>query len=149
MQLSRLTLVLLVFIGVSACHDSTAPILRTYELTAIDGHPLPVTFMGVDGGSTVLSGRLYLYGSGQAVKVDQYRDYSANGGGMTLDRTEQQPGDYTITNDSIRVGWRVGSCGGPCVSDDIGAFSDSMLTLTIDLMPRTRPVYSYRRIGAF
>jgi hypothetical protein len=149
MQLSRLTLVLLCFVALFACRDSTAPLLRTYELTAIDGHSLPVTFNGVDAGSTLLSGRLYLSGAGQAVKVDQYRDYSVIGGVTTSARTEQLPGDYTVTNDSIKVGWRAGFCGaGPCVTDDIGAFSDSTLTLTVDLMPRTRPVYSYRFVGA-
>jgi len=147
MQLSRLTAVLLVSVTVSACHDSTAPILRTYALTEIDGHPLPVTFMGIDAGSTVLSGTLYLNGAGRALRVDHYRDYSANNG-MTFDRTERLHDDYRITNDSITVG-SFGTCTSSCRGNEVGAFSDSVLTLTIDALPRTRPVYTYRLVKAF
>jgi hypothetical protein len=147
MQLSRLTVVLLVSIAVSGCHDSTAPILQTYALTEIDGHPLPVTFRGIDAGSTVLSGTLYLTGDGRALRVNYYRDYSANNG-MTFDRTERLNDDYRIANDSITVG-SFGTCASSCRVNEVGSLSDSGLTLTIDILPRTRPVYTYRLVKAF
>ena len=83
MHVSRLIAVLIVSVALSACHDSTAPILRTYALTAIDGQPLPVVFLGVDGSSTVLSSTLYLDDAGHVLRVNHYRDYSANFGGGT------------------------------------------------------------------
>jgi len=144
MHLSRLAAVLIVSVAVSACHDSTAPILRTYALTEIDGQPLPVTFMGIDAGSTVLSGTLYLNDAGQALRVDHYRDYSANTG-KTYDRTERLHDDYRISNDSITVG-SFSTCASSCRGNEIGVFSDSVLTLTFDVMPRTRPVYTYHAI---
>jgi hypothetical protein len=147
MHLSRLTAVLIVSVsvGLSACHDSTAPILRTYALTEIDGHPLPVTFMGIDAGSTVLSGTLYLDDAGHALRVNHYRDYSANFGGGTWERSEKLHDYYTISNDSITVG-SFGTCTGSCRVNEVGVFSDSLLTLTFDVMPRTRPVYTYRAV---
>jgi hypothetical protein len=147
MRLSRLAAVLIASVALSACHDSTAPILRTYALTEIDGHLLPVTFMGIDGGSTVLSGTLYLEGAGHALRVDHYHDYSANTG-KTYDRTERLHDDYRISNDSITVG-SFGTCTSSCRWNEIGAFSDSLLTLTIDVIPRTRPVYTYRLVRGF
>jgi hypothetical protein len=145
MHLSRLTAVLLVSVAVSACHDSTAPILRTYSLTEIDGKPLPITFMGIDVGSTVLSGTLYLDDAGHALRLNHYRDYSANFGGSTSERSEQLHDDYRVANDSITVG-SFGTCTSSCHVNEVGVFSDSVLTLTIDLLPRTRPVYTYRAV---
>ncbi len=143
MHLSRLTAVLLVSLAVAACHDSTAPILRTYSLAEIDGKPLPVTFMGIDAGSTVLSSTLYLDNAGHVLRVNHYRDYSANFGGGTWERSEKLHDDYKIANDSITVG-SFGMCTGSCRLNEVGVFSDSVLTLTFDVMPRTRPVYTYR-----
>ena len=144
MQLSRLTAAFIVSVAVSACHDSTAPILRTYALTEIDGRPLPVTFMGVDAGSTVLAGTLYLDNAGHALRVDHYNDYSANTG-KTYDRTERLHDDYRISNDSITVG-SFGTCTGSCRGKEVGVFSDSVLTLTNDALPRTWPVYTYHLV---
>ena len=144
MQLSRLTAVLIVSVAASACHDSTAPIFRTYALTEIDGQPLPVTYMGIDAGSTVLSGTLYLDNAGHVLRVDHYQDYSANTG-KTYDRTERLHDDYRISNDSITVG-SFGTCTSSCRGNEVGVFSDSLLTLTIDVLPRTRPVYTYHAV---
>ena len=145
MRLSSLTAVLIVSAAVSACHDSTAPILGTYALIAIDGQPLPVTFMGIDAGSTVLSGTLYLDDAGHVLRVNHYRDYSANFGGSTSERSETLHDDYRISNDSITVG-SFGTCTGSCRLNEVGVFSDSLLTLTFDVIPRTRPVYTYHLI---
>jgi hypothetical protein len=145
MQLSRLTAVLIVSVGVSGCHDSTAPLLRTYSLTEIDGDPLPVVFLGVDGNSTVLSSTLYLDVDGHALRINHYRDYSANFGGSTSERSEKLHDDYRISNDSIAVG-SFGTCTSSCRGNDVGFFSDSVLTLTFDVLPRTRPVYTYHAV---
>lgn len=147
MQLFRLTAVILVVAGISGCRDSTAPAIRTYNLIEIDGQPLPVTFMGVDAGSTIISGTLYLNDAGRALRVDHYRDYSANFGGMTSERTEKLHDDYRIANDSIIVG-SFGPCTTRCVNE-VGAFSESGLTLTFDVLPRDRPVYRYRLVKPF
>ena len=146
MQLSRLTVALLIFSATSACHDSTAPSGPSYVLTAVDGRPLPFLSQGVDGSSTLLSGMLVLESAGRAVRIDHYRDYSANGGGMTFERDQVLSGPYTIANNAITVRWTSqGQCGsGPCLPNDIGAFSDSTLTLTADFGARTSPVYAYR-----
>ncbi|HEX9084519.1 MAG TPA: hypothetical protein VF836_07255 [Gemmatimonadaceae bacterium] len=144
MHLSRLTVVLVVSVAVSACHDSTAPFLRTYALTAIDGQPLPVTFSAVDVGSTVLSGTLYLDDAGHAFRVDRYRDWSANTP-KTYERTERLNDGYRIANDSISLG--VFGCPNSCPGNEVGFFSDSALTLTPDVMPRTRPVYTYHVVN--
>jgi hypothetical protein len=146
MHLSRLTAVLVASVAVSACHDSTAPILRTYTLTDIDGKPLPVTFMGIDAGSTVLSGTLYLDDAGHALRVNYYRDYSANFGGSTSERSEKLRDDYRISNDSITVG--PFGCTSSCYGNEVGVFSDSILTLTNDILPRTSPVYVYHLVKA-
>lgn len=145
MHLSRLTVVLVVSVAVSACHDSTAPILRTYALTEIDGHQLPFVFLGVDGSSTVLSSTLYLDVDGHILRINHYRDYSANFGGSTSERSEKLHDDYRVANDSITVG-SFGTCTSSCHVNEVGVFSDSVLTLTIDLLPRTRPVYTYRAV---
>ncbi len=144
MQLSRLAAMLFVSVAASACADSTGAIGRTYTLTEIDGHPLPVTFMGVDVGSTVLSGSLFLYDAGGAVRVDRYRDYSANNG-QTYNRTETLHDEYRIANDSITVG-SFGTCTSSCRLNEVGAFSEAGLTLTTDISPRTSPVYTYRLV---
>jgi hypothetical protein len=145
MQLSRLTVVLLIFAATSACHDSTAPSAPSYVLTAVDGHSLPVISWGIDGSSTLLSGTLVLDSGGHALRIDYYRDYSANGGGITFGN-QQLSGPYTIASDSITVRWTSqGVCGsGPCLPNDVGVFSDSTVTLTADFGARTSSVYSYR-----
>src|SRR3981081_3286036 len=103
MQLSRLTVALLIFSATSACHDSTAPSGPSYVLTAVDGRPLPFLSQGIDGSSTLLSGTLVLESGGRAVRIDHYRDYSANGGGMTFERDEVLSGPYTIANNTINA----------------------------------------------
>ncbi|MGZ3331427.1 MAG: hypothetical protein ACXU9O_09960 [Gemmatimonadaceae bacterium] len=146
MQLSRLTAGLLVLAVASACHDTSAPFAPFYALVAVDGHALPVSYYGLDGGSTLLSGTLVLDPVGHALRIDHYRDFSANGGGMISNRDEKLSGPYTIANDSITVQWTSqGQCGpGPCLPNDIGAVSDSIVTLTADFGARTSPVYTYR-----
>jgi len=99
--------------------------------------------MGIDAGSTVLSSTLYLDNGGRVLRVNHYRDYSANFGGGTWERSEKLHDDYKIANDSITVG-SFGMCTGSCRLNEVGVFSDSVLTLTFDVMPRTRPVYTYR-----
>jgi hypothetical protein len=144
MQLSRLTVVLLIFAATSACRDSTAPSAR-YVLTAVDGHSLPVISWGIDVSATLLSGTLVLDGGGHALRIDHYRNYSANNG-TTFEGDQQLSGPYTIANDSITARWTSqGQCGsGPCLPNDVGVFSDSTVTLTADFGARTSPVYTYR-----
>jgi hypothetical protein len=147
MQLSRLTVAFLTLAAASACHDASAPSGPVYVLIAVDGHSLPVVSNGIDGSSTLLSGTLVLDPIGHALRIDHYRDFSANGGG-TFKRDEQLSGPYTIANDSISVRWTSqGQCGsGPCLPNDVGAFSDSTLTLTADFGARTSPVYTYHLV---
>src|SRR6266550_8700338 len=146
MRLSRLTAMLLIFAAASACTDFTA-LSPSYVLTAVDGHSLPVISVGIDGSSTLLSGTLVLDRVGHALRVDHYHDYSANGG-MTFERNEQLSGPYTIANDRINVRWTSqGQCGpGPCLPNDVGVFSGSIVTLTADFGARTSPVYTYRLV---
>jgi hypothetical protein len=148
MQLSRLTAGLLILVAASACHDTSAPFAPLYVLVAVDGHSLPVVSNGVDVSSTLLSGTLVLDPSGRALRIDHYRDFSANFGGMTSNRDQQLSGPYTIANDSISVQWTSqGQCGpGPCLPNDIGVVSDSIVTLTADFGARTSPVYGYRLV---
>jgi hypothetical protein len=65
---------------------------------------------------------------------------------MTFIRDQQLSGPYTIANDSISVRWTSqGQCGpGPCLPNDIGVVSDSIVTLTADFGARTSPVFTYR-----
>ena len=145
MQLSRLTVGLLTLAAASACHDTSAPSAPFYVLVAVDGHPLPIVSNGIDVSSTLLSGGLILDPVGHALRIDHYRDFSANGG-MTFNRDQQLSGPYTIANDSITVRWTSqGQCGpGPCLPNDVGVVSDSSVTLTADFGARTSPVYTYR-----
>jgi len=145
MHLSRLAAALLTVVTLTACQDSIGPKLRSYALTAIDEHPLPVTFMGIDAGSTVLSGKLYLDNVGHALRINRVRDYWANFGGGTQDRTERLQNAYMVANDSIKVG-SFDPCTSFCPTNEVGVFSDSMLTLTVDAVPHNRPVYTYRRV---
>jgi hypothetical protein len=146
MQLSRVTVGLLTLAAASACHDTSAPFAPLYVLIAVDGHSLPVVSNGVDVSSTLLSGTLVLDPAGHALRIDHYREFSANFGGMTSNTDEKLSGPYTIANDSISVRWTSqGQCGpGPCLPNDIGLVSDSVVTLTADFGARTAPVYTYR-----
>jgi hypothetical protein len=103
---------------------------------------LPFIYTGIDASTTVLAGKLFLNGSGKAVRTDQDRNYSANNG-QTHEWSSKQYLDYRIASDSISVG-TFDSCSGECAASDVGAFSDSVLTLTINVNPRTSPVYTYR-----
>ena len=100
------------------------------------------------GLSTLLSGWLILDSDGHAQRIDRYRDFSANGGGMTFERIQQLSGPYTIANDNITARWTSqGECGSlPCLPNDVGGVSDSTLTLTADFGARTNPVYTYRLV---
>jgi hypothetical protein len=146
MQLSRLIVGLLTLAAAAGCHDTSAPFAPIYVLTAVDGHSLPIVSNGIDVSSTLLSGTLVLDPFGHALRIDHYRDFSANGGGMTFIRDQQLSGPYTIANDSISVRWTSqGQCGpGPCLPNDIGVVSDSIVTLTADFGARTSPVFTYR-----
>jgi hypothetical protein len=137
MQLSRLTVGLLIFAATSACHDTTAP-SGWYVLTAVDGHSLPFTSFGIDVSSTLLSSTLVLNSGGGALRIDHYRDHSANSG-MTSERNEQVSGAYTIANDSITVRWT-------SLPNDVGVFSNSTVTLTEVFGAQTSSVYSYRDV---
>jgi hypothetical protein len=144
MQLSRLFAVLLIFVSASACSDSTAPLLRAYTLTAVDGHPLPFTSFGIDAGSRLLWGNLYLDETGHAFKFDHYRYFGAILPADSSEETQRQDASYTIANDSITL-----ELHRPLSGNDVGAFSDSVVTLTFDVSPRTGPVYTYRLVRAF
>jgi hypothetical protein len=136
MQLSRLTVGLLIFAATSACHDTTAP-SGWYVLTAVDGHSLPFTFFGIDDSRTLLSSTLVLNSGGGALRIDHYRNNS-NFGTMTFG-SEQVSGSYTIANDSITVRWT-------SLPNDVGAFSNSTVSLTEVFGAQTSSVYSYRAV---
>lgn len=149
LQLSRSTPLLVILAAAIGCNDTAAPAASSYVLTAVDGRALPVTSGGTDGAVTLLSGWLILESSGQALRIVRYRDFSANGGGMTFEREQQLSGPYTITNDKITARWTSqGQCGtGPCLPNDVGSVGESTLTLTADVGGRSSPVYTYRLVS--
>ena len=143
----RALIALLLLCGVAAaCRESTAPrtTLRVYVLDSIDAHALPAVVSAFDGDTTVVRGAvLTLNQDGHAMRVEQlhstYRAYPP------ADTTITQQLGYRIARDSITVGYFT-SCRGLCAPDEVGAFTDSALTLTYDVSPRFDPVYYYQRV---
>jgi hypothetical protein len=148
MQLSRWTAVLLMCVAASACRDSAGPGVQLYQLTEINGQPLPVTLPGgIDFFERVLSGTLLLDGSGHVVRSIHFRSFDANTN-RSLDGDQGRRDDYRIDNGNITVG-SLNGCTSSCGTNEVGVFSESMLTLTLDVTPRTQPVYTYRLVTTF
>jgi hypothetical protein len=130
---------LLAVVVALACHDaSTAPPppFSGFTLDNINGRPLPTFVSPIPEGPTILSGTLFLDGSGKVVMTEQQRDI--NQGNFTTTNTL----DYRITGDRIDIG-----CFHPypaivvCTAS-FGTISGTTLRLTID--PRQPLVYTYK-----
>jgi hypothetical protein len=143
MKRVRLIAVLLASTALTGCERSTGPRLIVYQLTAIDGKPLPVTLLGVDERTTVLSGKLFLDGANHVLRVNDYLAYSFNNG-QANKYTNRWGNEYRIQNDTISVG-SFSPCPSDCTVNEVGPFSDSEFNLTLDLAPHDFPVYTYRR----
>jgi hypothetical protein len=148
MKFSRLTAVLLLCVTASACRDSTAPGIRVYQLTEVNGQPLPFSLPGgIDVFATVISGGLVLDNSGHALRTTRMRIFSANLN-STGESSDGRQDDYRIDNGTITVG-SLNGCTSSCVNSESGVYTGDMLTLTLDVIPRTFPVYTYRLVSRF
>lgn len=142
MQLSRWTAVLLICVAAPACRDSTGPVLQVFELAEIDGKPLPVTFGGIDTDITILSGKLFLEGSGSGHVLRVTHSRGSVGDSQIHEGDSGQRDDFRIDNGVITVG-SLNGCISLCPVE-VGTYSRSMLTLSLG---ETHPVYTYRAIG--
>jgi len=131
---------LLAVVVALACHDpSTAlppPPFSGFTLDNINGRPLPTFVSPIPEGPTILSGTLFLDGSGKVVMTERQRDI--NQGDFTTTNTL----DYRITGDRIDIGcFRPYPATKVCTAS-FGTISGRTLSLTID--PKQPLVYTYR-----
>jgi hypothetical protein len=142
MQLSRWTAVLLMCVAALGCGDSTGPVLQVFELTEIDAKPLPVTLGGFDFFQTVVSGKLFLEGSGSGHVLRVTHIKGSVGDSQIHEGDSGQQNDFRIDHGIITVG-SFNGCGAFC-PNEVGTYSRSMLTLSLG---GTQPVYTYRATG--
>jgi hypothetical protein len=113
----------------------------------VDGKGLPIIYQGIDTGSKLLWGTLTLDGAGHATVVSGYQDWGVIGGLTYSNRTVTLSGAYTVVGDSITLIHPTSSeCHGqPCAlsPNQVGFFSDTLVTLRPDLGTSTGPVYAY------
>lgn len=125
-----------------ACSDSTGSQSsdRVYTLDDIDGAQLPglVSVFGIS--SVVESASLTLRFDGRATWVAHVPSDAGAGGDSTISREVE----YQIHGDSILFPVR---CRDACIPDDVGAISDTSLTLTYAVTPRFTPIYHFSRIA--
>lgn len=125
-----------------ACSDSTGSQNsdRIYTLDNIDGTPPPgvVSVFGISG--VVQSASLTLRFDGRATWFERVPTDAGTGGDSTIAAQVE----YQIHGDSIRLA--LPGCRGTCIPDDVGAISDTSLTLTYDVTPRFTPIYHFSRI---
>jgi hypothetical protein len=131
---------LLAVVVALACHDpATAPPpppFSGFTLDNINGRPLPTFVSPIPEGPTILSGTLFLDGSGKVVMTEQQRDI--NQGDFTTTNTL----DYKITGDKIEIGcFRPYPATKVCTAS-VGTISGRTLSLTID--PTQPLVYTYK-----
>lgn len=147
MKLLRSFAVLSFLALASGCGDSTAPVVPQYTLTAVGGKGLPIVYQGIDTGSKLLWGTLTLDRSGHATVVNGYEDWGVIGGFTSSRYSVTLSGAYTVAGNSITVIHPTSSaCNGqPCVllPNQVGFFSDTLVTLATDLGPTKGPVYTY------
>jgi hypothetical protein len=122
-----------------ACHDpSTAPPppFSGFTLDNINGRTLPTFVSPIPEGPTILSGTLFLDGSGKVVVTERGRDIN-QGDFFTTDTL-----DYRITGDKIEIGcFRPYPAIKVCAAS-FGTISGTTLSLTVD--PRQPLVYTYK-----
>ena len=133
---------LLAVVVALACHDpSTAsstepPPFSGFTLDNINGRPLPTFVSPIPEGPTILSGWLFLDGSGKVVMSEQRRDI--NQGDFTTTNTL----DYRITGDRIDIGcFRPYPATKVCTAS-FGTISGTTLRLTVE--PKQPLVYTYK-----
>jgi hypothetical protein len=130
---------LLAVVVVLACHDpSTAPPLpfSGFTLDNINGRPLPTFVLPIPEGPTILSGTLFLDGSGKVVMTEQQRDINRG------DFTNTITLDYRITGDKIEIGcFRPYPATKVCTAS-FGTISGTTFFFTIE--PRKPQVYTYK-----
>jgi len=138
MRLACQKALLLAVVVTLACHDaSTAPPpFSGFTLENINGRTLPTFVSPIPEGPTILSGTLFLDGSGKAVMTEQQRDI--NQGDFTTTNTL----DYRIIGDKIEIGcFRPYPAVVVCAAS-FGTISGTTLSLTMD--PRQPLVYTYK-----
>ena len=137
-----ITLLAAGIVGV-ACSDSTGSqhADRVYTLVDIDGTPPPgvVSVFGIS--SVVQRASLTLRFDGRATWFARVPTDAGTGGDSTIAAQVE----YQIHDDSIRLA--VPGCRGTCIPDDVGAISDTSLTLTYAVTPRFTPIYTFRRVA--
>ena len=130
---------LLAVVVTLACHDPSTtppPPFSGFTLDNINGRPLPTFVSPIPEGPTILSGTLFLDGSGKVVMTERQRDI--NQGDFTTTNTL----DYRITGDRIDIGcFRPYPATKVCTAS-FGTISGRTLSLTID--PKQPLVYTYR-----
>ena len=140
MYLSRQKSCLISLLVLAACSDGTAPpqaSTRLYVLESINGNPLPtITSAGAGDTVTVLWATLTLGSAGDAVTVDHVRHAY-----LAYPPQEQTFGSryqYRVTGDSITVGF-FGQCWDLCISNRVGAISESSVSLIDSYNPYPVP----------
>ena len=140
MRLSCQKAFLLAVVVTLACHDpSTAPPpppFSSFTLDNINGRPLPTFVSPIPEGPTILSGTLFLDGSGKVVMTERRRDI--NQGDFTTTNTL----DYRITSDRIDIGCFRAYPAIVVCSASFGTISGTTLRLTVD--PKQPLVYTYK-----
>ncbi|HEX6534136.1 MAG TPA: hypothetical protein VF041_06040 [Gemmatimonadaceae bacterium] len=142
---ARVLIALFVCGVAAACGESTAPepAPRVFVLDHVDDRALPVLESSYAGDSTfVVWAVLTLEANGRALKVVEHRFVHQSD--PPVETTTTGRAAYLIAHDSIAVGF-FGTCRGACVPNEVGGYTASALTLTLDILPRTAPVYHYHR----
>ena len=130
---------LLAVVVALACHDQSAappPAFSGFTLDNINGRPLPTFVSPIPEGPTILSGSLFLDGSGKVVMTERQRDITHG------DFTTTNTLDYKITGDKIEIGCFHPYPATKVCTASFGTISGRTLSLTID--PTQPLVYNYK-----
>jgi hypothetical protein len=146
MNLFRATSAIVLAFAASGCRDTLSSPLSIYDLVAVDGRPLPITFPGIDDSTTLLWGKLYL-GDAKAIQVEHNRHYSPMSVPNTSEYTLSQYEDVRIRNDTIRIVSQ--GCITDCPANYVAIHDQSGLRLAPDTQLPDGPVYMYRLAARF
>ena len=137
-----LLVLMLLLLGCESVAAPTSGRSRLYVLSDVDGIVVPATLPTLVGDTTtILWATVTLDATGQAVSTTRlrhvYLSYPPDTTTTVLIRKYREEGD------SITVGY-FATCRDICLPNSVGLLTDSTLTLTWDIIPRTDPVYRYR-----